>query len=172
MLLREDVVLGRAGRVSSSSRWRDVGVARQGVGGCCLGGHAFLVRVDWRIYLARRATDGWLAMLAFFYDICCWSFKVSREPAPRAMIVRWQRGTETQRSGSVRSDTRPPKALDVAETCDPARGAFRLLFTRFRLQQNVIDPLRRLKAFFVIFLVCITSTLTCQKRSVCRVVRL
>ena len=41
MLLREDVVLGRAGRVSSSSRWRDVGVARQGVGGCCLGGHAF-----------------------------------------------------------------------------------------------------------------------------------
>ena len=60
MLLREDVVLGRAGRVSSSSRWRDVGVARQGVGGCCLGGHAFLFCVDWRIYLARRASDGWL----------------------------------------------------------------------------------------------------------------
>ena len=55
MLLREDVVLGRAARVSSSSRWRDVGVGRQGVGGCCLGGHAFLFRVDWRIYLARRA---------------------------------------------------------------------------------------------------------------------
>ena len=63
MLLREHVVLGRAGRVSSSSRWRDVGVARQGVGGCCLGGHAFLFRVDWRMYLARRATgcDEWLA---------------------------------------------------------------------------------------------------------------
>ena len=60
MLLREDVVLGRAARVSSSSRWRDVGVARQGVGGGCLGGHACLFRVDWRIYLARRASDGWL----------------------------------------------------------------------------------------------------------------
>ena len=56
MLLREDVVLGRAGRVPPASRWRDVGVGGQGVGGCCLGGHAFLFRVDWRIYLARRAT--------------------------------------------------------------------------------------------------------------------
>ena len=70
MLLREDVVLGRAGRVSSSSRWRDVGVARQGVGGGCLGGHACLFRVDWRIYLARRATGcRWLCL---DYFRACW----------------------------------------------------------------------------------------------------
>ena len=69
MLLREDVVLGRAGRVSSSSRWRDVGVARQGVGGCCLGGHAFLFRVDWRIYLARRALR---RGVIFFMAFLCW----------------------------------------------------------------------------------------------------
>ena len=54
MLLREDVVLGRAARVPPAARWRDVGVAGQGVGGCCLGGHACFMR-RLRIYLARRA---------------------------------------------------------------------------------------------------------------------
>ena len=69
MLLREDVVLGCAGRVSSSSGWRDVGVARQGVGGCCLGGHACFMRRR-RIYLARRACRRLAAkILAFFYDL-------------------------------------------------------------------------------------------------------
>ena len=70
MLLREDVVLGRAGRVSSSSRRAHVGVARQGVGGCCLGGHAFLFRVDWRIYLARRAT-GCAEMAGWIFFVIC-----------------------------------------------------------------------------------------------------
>ena len=55
MLLREDVVLGRAARVPPAAGRAHVGVAGQGVGGCCLGGHAFLFRVDGRIYLARRA---------------------------------------------------------------------------------------------------------------------
>ena len=84
MLLREDVVLGRAGRVPPASRRAHVGVARQGVGGCCLGGHAFLFRVDWRIYLARRASDGWLWWI--FYDFAAGAFKVSRDPAPRALM--------------------------------------------------------------------------------------
>ena len=78
MLLREDVVLGRAGRVPPASRWRDVGVARQGVGGCCLGGHAFLFRVDWRIYLARRAT-GCRWMAGGFYGFFGCEPKVSRK---------------------------------------------------------------------------------------------
>ena len=78
MLLREDVVLGRAARVSSSSRWRDVGVGRQGVGGCCLGGHAFVFCVDWRIYLARRAT-GCLRSAGGFYGFFGCEPKVSRK---------------------------------------------------------------------------------------------
>ena len=56
MLLREDVVLGRAGRVSSSSRWRDVGVARQGVGGGCLGGHCFFASTALLAVFILRAT--------------------------------------------------------------------------------------------------------------------
>ena len=55
MLLREDVVLGRSTRIAPAAGRAHVGVARQGVGGCCLGGHAFVFCVDWRIYLARRA---------------------------------------------------------------------------------------------------------------------
>ena len=55
MLLREHVVLGRAARVPPAAGRAHVGVGRQGVGGCCLGGHAFVFCVDWRIYLARRA---------------------------------------------------------------------------------------------------------------------
>ena len=79
MLLREDVVLGRAARVPPAARWRDVGVARQGVGGCCLGGHAFLFCVDWRIYLARRASDGWL-WLDFFNDFAAGALRFHGDP--------------------------------------------------------------------------------------------
>ena len=78
MLLREDVVLGRAGRVPPAAGRAHVGVARQGVGGCCLGGHAFLVRVDWRIYLARRAT-GCRWMAGGFYGFFGCEPKVSRK---------------------------------------------------------------------------------------------
>ena len=63
MLLREHVVLGRAGRVPPAAGRAHVGVGRQGVGGCCLGGHACFMR-RLRIYLARDAcADG----LIFFY---------------------------------------------------------------------------------------------------------
>ena len=56
MLLREDVVLRRAGRVAPAARWRDVGVARQGVGGCCLGGHFFFASTALlAVFILRRA---------------------------------------------------------------------------------------------------------------------
>ena len=78
MLLREDVVLGRSTRIAPAAGWRDVGVGRQGVGGRCLGGHAFLFRVDWRIYLARRAT-GCRWMAGGFYGFFGCEPKVSRK---------------------------------------------------------------------------------------------
>ena len=78
MLLREDVVLGRAARVPPAAGRAHVGVAGQGVGGCCLGGHAFLFRVDWRIYLARRAT-GCRWMAGGFYGFFGCEPKVSRK---------------------------------------------------------------------------------------------
>ena len=65
MLLREDVVLRRAGRVAPAARWRDVGVARQGVGGCCLGGHFFFASTALlAVFILRRAAraDGWLCL--------------------------------------------------------------------------------------------------------------
>ena len=68
MLLREHVVLGRAGRVSSSSRWRDVGVARQGVGGCCLGGHAFIWLCSQYLSCATRAPTA-VIFFRLFYDL-------------------------------------------------------------------------------------------------------
>ena len=78
MFLREDVVLGRAGGVPPAAGRAHVGVARQGVGGGCLGGHAFLFCVDWRIYLARRAT-GCLRSAGGFYGFFGCEPKVSRK---------------------------------------------------------------------------------------------
>ena len=71
MLLREDVVLRRAARVSSSSRWRDVGVGGQGVGGLCLCGHVLCVDgVVGSIYLAQRVRRR-LVIFGLFYDLLC-----------------------------------------------------------------------------------------------------
>ena len=68
MLLREHVVLGRSTGFRRPPGGAHVGVGRQGVGGCCLGGHCFcFLRRRWRIYLARRARRR-LAILAFL----CW----------------------------------------------------------------------------------------------------
>ena len=89
MLLREDVVLRRAARVPPAAGRRDVGVGGQGVGGCCLGGHAFLFRVDWRMYLARRATDDWLLM-DFFYDFAVELLRFHGNPLREHGCVRWQ----------------------------------------------------------------------------------
>ena len=70
MLLREHVVLGRAARVSSSSRWRDVGVARQGVGGGCLGGHFTLRRLAYLSCATRDRVpiDGWRILWLFWCE--------------------------------------------------------------------------------------------------------
>ena len=157
MLLREHVVLGRAGRVSSSSRWRDVGVARQGVGGGCLGGHRSLRRRRCWQYLscAARPTAGWW----IFFNLCCWSFKVSQEPAPASSDVFGGSANASGRSSRRASRLHGPTKVMTTKACvHPTRG-LRCVFSWERLQQSVVDAFRRLEVSSV-FLVCLTSTWT------------
>ena len=85
MLLREDVVLGRAARVPPAAGRAHVGVARQGVGGGCLGGHRSLRRRRCWQYLscAARPTAGWWI---FFNDFAAGALRFHRNPLPRALM--------------------------------------------------------------------------------------